>query len=738
MTDVLKDNSPFDIMVGAQSQRIPLVLILDLSCILTEEISDDFEDSLVVFLDWIYKFEFSQYSLHGIQPRLSLSVFSTGANGCVLLPPRLLKERPPSECGRHYFTNCSWSTEEALKELLLPLPRGPELGMAGICAAIGRMFHSQDNNVPALYTINKGDAKCITIIMTTRDIDECKYIYDSLLKIDDYKKILDSICLWRFNDKGSEHFFSKDENIHVFGNGLFQWLKGRFVSLSNEIVRVYSDPTIDHAIFNIFPDAVMPSHKGPVPGIIFSEASPNACTYVAMQSVLDGDERYLEAQLELSFPRSEEINETDVEVKLKTPSDILKDISYSLRQDDSVHVADDKIYVLRICCKPNDWDGVYTGLSFRIGISITGGLTYLADIFGSVWIPPTTWTQLISSQPTLPPGQRNPLIFKSPLISKLARKLTRLKKNGLHKISKVNLILMSVCACLLITQIISLGYFLSPNSHSLHEPQIEQPNKGDTTVMEEGKKVPVASGVKMEEIELPEIKPDENKTSSDGNQGDDETLDQKYQALEAKYREYVEGEKGRLSKVRAVAVQEFKDKELGGILENERRAAVGKMQEEYQALEQRYKELVEGEKGRLARVRTVAVQEFKDKELGGILENERRAAVGKMQEEYQALEQRYKELLEENKKLSNKVVNPTSTRSSVESKIQKLQEYVKTHNKGNGDDRGLVNHMVEELQATDDVNAKEVLYDVYRAYLYGKGGFSLWPYFYQECGLNKK
>ena len=162
------------------------------------------------------------------------------------------------------------------------------------------------------------------------------------------------------------------------------------------------------------------------------------------------------------------------------------------------------------------------------------------------------------------------------------------------------------------------------------------------------------------------------------------------------------------------------------------------MQEEYQALEQRYKELVEGEKGRLARVRTVAVQEFKDKELGGILENERRAAVGKMQEEYQALEQRYKELLEENKKLSNKVVNPTSTRSSVESKIQKLQEYVKTHNKGNGDDRGLVNHMVEELQATDDVNAKEVLYDVYRAYLYGRGGFALWPYFYQECGLNKK
>ena len=161
--------NPAEIAVGALSRRIPVFVIVDTQ----EDDREQIAGQLDGVIEWLYNFS-PVSSYRNIRPgRISLSIFT--ASGTCLVPPRLLHQPRPEECGRIYFRNCTWIEKNALKAMLCQLPAEDGIKVDGLKDALGSLLLPQRNaplNYMSAYAVNDGDAKFITLLLTRRNSEE--------------------------------------------------------------------------------------------------------------------------------------------------------------------------------------------------------------------------------------------------------------------------------------------------------------------------------------------------------------------------------------------------------------------------------------------------------------------------------------------------------------------------------------------------------------------------------------
>ena len=381
--DILQGQNVAEIQVGAQSHRIPLILILDAPY----QFSQPFENAVRGIINKFYTIQFPDYlSKREQPPRISLTIFSSSGGGCLLLPPRLLHPRPQIECGMSYFTNRSWISEESINNLLFPLPLGEDRDISGITDSLTRLFHQGPNN-PAAYSVNNGDSECIVIIMSMRDDNNAELICQKLQtpEMRGFIANCDSICLWKIQENQFELAFSQIDKQQQPGIGMFEWLNKKLCSLAGGIDDVFSNPTRRPQRVNIFPDAVLSAHRGILPTASLNPSLPCTCCSPVMLAKRTVSNPKLEMSFKIELPENEELRQDNISIALDAYNRLFAGFTFNISSIANASPGY-RLYHLIINCTPMRWDSIYTGLNFKSTLTINGLQVYTIILYSTVWM----------------------------------------------------------------------------------------------------------------------------------------------------------------------------------------------------------------------------------------------------------------------------------------------------------------------------------------------------------------
>lgn len=409
--DALKDYTLARMEVGAQIQRVPVILLLDIPA----ERTADFEPFLRSLFAWLYAFNFDT-SLRNSQCRISLSIMTTAEGGAVLLPPRLLKEFPG--VGLSFFRNRSWIARDALEALLFPLCNGGPRGMAGVRQAFNAYFTDDSASV---YAVGKGDARCLTILVTGEADPARDALWETLTRMGVFQDKCHALCIWRpleaaptrgCGDSGDGTFLATGDMQNGLAEALTVWLD----ELANRINHVYLHAeTLRPKGKNVFPDVMLPYLRGVMPAVSFSERRTHGYALVPLASDIRKDSREicrLSLTMALQLPAMGELDSSGVQFAFTTPAERFSGIQCEVASGGIRPDKDYRLYLLTVRCAPaKAWDEIYTGLNFRAQLSLTFAKhTYEATLLGTVWMPPTS-----SHSYVWPPPEPKPEVITPPI-----------------------------------------------------------------------------------------------------------------------------------------------------------------------------------------------------------------------------------------------------------------------------------------------------------------------------------
>ena len=391
--DALRDYTLARMEVGAQIQRVPIILLLDIPV----EQTTAFEPFLRSFLDWLYAFKFDQ-SLRNSQCRISLSIMSTSEGGSVLLPPRLLSNFPGS--GLNFFHNCSWIERPALDQLLFPLYNGTPFGMAPI-RQIFNAFFADNGPIPPAFAVGNGDSPCFVILMTGKEDAAHEVLWSELTDTEVFQAKCPALCIWRPLEPPHGDVVSPRDGLFLAAgaleSGLGETMQQLMNELANQINYVYLHAeTLRPKGKNFFPDVVLPCLRGTMPAVTLSDWHTHGYALVPLVSVLEKSRQeinHLSFSLLLKMPGTEEIDDDGLQLVFTAPSDVFIAEKYSLTPKGSFAVNGFRSYLLTFFCAPaQSWDCISTGLNFRATLTCKTSIwhNYEVTLLGHVWMPPTS------------------------------------------------------------------------------------------------------------------------------------------------------------------------------------------------------------------------------------------------------------------------------------------------------------------------------------------------------------
>ena len=384
--------------IAAFSLQVPLILILDASNS-SNNGNDMLESTLKQFLDKLYEFNFN-VAQHDIPlARISLSVFSNIGKGCVLLPPRLIREQN-EDYGLDYFKTYPVINIDSIKKHLTSLPYGNETNDGEVFKLIKKMLIG-DGNIPPAYNVDSNeDASPLIIYMTMRNNVQTSS-FDVYLQNNAYIKNLRkslTFCLWNINNT---HMMlpnpaQGDNNLYNWKGTEFcyEWLNNQFNQLSNGIYENYRR-NHEHNT-DIFPDVLFPSHcLQPLPMVEITASNKQVYCAVAICLQNSGEQTQddFSATLQLEMSPSVILDETaDNEIHVEFIPSMLRYTGSRVTLNKSDPFS--KLYTLKINCKRNCREQLYTGNIFKAIISLKSSSVKIC-LYGAIWIPPANTQDII-------------------------------------------------------------------------------------------------------------------------------------------------------------------------------------------------------------------------------------------------------------------------------------------------------------------------------------------------------